>query len=185
MIEQEVKLAFDNAEAARRAVQTAGGRLVASRRLIEDRLFDFADARLRRAGSTLRTRRDGAGGMLTFKGPIQPGPVKSREELETRVDDVAVLEAALHAMGFVQTFRAQKYREEYDVGLARVTIDEAPFGVFVEIEAQPDEIERVTLTLGRRPSDYRLESYPALWRQWCEAQGRAGGDMLFDLQGDR
>src|SRR6187200_3554716 len=79
-LEQEIKLAFEHIEAARRAVQTAGGRLDISARLLDDQLFDTPDAQLRRAGTGLRIRRDGARTFLTFKGPVQPGPVKSREE---------------------------------------------------------------------------------------------------------
>ncbi|MCC7009305.1 MAG: class IV adenylate cyclase [Acidobacteria bacterium] len=180
MIEQEVKLSFPHVEAARQAIVEAGGRLVVSRRLVDDRLFDLPDGRLRRRGMTLRTRRDAADAYLTVKGPVLAGPVKSREELETRVDDVDVLEAALSAIGFVRTFRAQKYREEYALPSARLTIDQVPFGVFVEIEGTPDVIARVAGSLGRTPSDYRLESYPTLWRQWCAAAGRPEDDMLFD-----
>jgi adenylate cyclase class 2 len=179
-IEQEVKLSFESVEAARQAVQTAGGRLVVSRRLIEDQLFDTADGQLREKGTALRLRRDGIGAVLTWKGPSEAGPVKTREERETRVGDAAVLESILTALDYRPAFRAQKYREEYRLGDAAVTIDETPAGVFVEIEAAPEEIERVAALLERSPADYRLESYPALWRQWCDEHGRAAGDMIFD-----
>lgn len=185
MIEQEVKLPFPHLEAARQALNAAGGRLVVSRRLIDDRLFDFVDHRLRRGGMTLRTRRDDGQGLLTFKGPVLPGPVKAREELETRVGDLDILEAALRGMGFVQVFRAEKYREEYALAAAHVTIDEVPFGVFVEIEAPAAEIERAARALGRSPADYRLESYPTLWRQWCQGQGLSDRDMRFGPPRDR
>ena len=181
MIEQEVKLAFPQFEAARQAIIAAGGRLVASRRLLEDRLFDLPDGRLRLSGQTLRTRRDSTNGYITFKGPVHPGPVKSREELETRIGDVDVLEAALVAMGFAQVFRAEKYREEYALDAARLAIDDTPFGVFVEIEASPDEIERVARLIGRTPADYSLDSYPTLWRRWCEGAGLPDRDMVFSV----
>ena len=42
-VEQEIKLVFADVEAARQAVQTAGGRLVVSRRLLDDTLFDTPD----------------------------------------------------------------------------------------------------------------------------------------------
>jgi len=79
MLEQEVKLEFDRVEAARRLVHATGARLVVSRRLLDDQLYDTPDDRLRRAGTALRLRRDGPGTRITFKGPAQPGPVKSRE----------------------------------------------------------------------------------------------------------
>jgi adenylate cyclase class 2 len=179
-LEQEVKLAFANVEAARQAVSAAGGRLVVSRRLLDDRLFDTHDFTLRRAGQALRVRRDGSHAVLTWKGPTRPGQVKTREEIETACTDADSITAVLGALGYVPCFRAQKYREEYAVGRATVTIDEAPFGVFIEIEADPDEIGDVAVRLGRGPSDYELASYATLWRQWCTGRQRPAGDMVFD-----
>ena len=85
----------------------------------------------------------------------------------------------LLALGFRVCFSSEKHREEYALGDAHVAVDDTPAGVFVEIEAVPDEIARVAMLLGRTPDDYRLESYPSLWRQWCEAHGHAPCDMLF------
>jgi adenylate cyclase class 2 len=179
-VEQEVKLEFPDVEAARRAIVGAGGRLVIARRLIDDQLFDTNDASLRRAGTALRLRREGEVSRLTWKGPLQPGPVKSREELETTIGDVSAMYAMLIALGYRPVFRAQKYREEYALDSAIVTVDQAPFGVFVEIEAAPDVISAVTARLGRSSSDYCLESYPTLWRRWCEDRGLAFTDMMFE-----
>ncbi len=177
-IEQEVKLQFADVETARQAIAAAGGRLTVARRLVDDRLFDTADDQLRRGGSALRLRDDGASSRLTWKGPVQAGPVKSREELETGIDDVDSVHAILRAIGYRQHFRAQKYREEYALGAALVTVDDTPAGVYVEIEALPDEIARVTTLLGRQPADYCLDSYPALWRRWCAARNRPASDMM-------
>jgi adenylate cyclase class 2 len=180
MLEQEVKLEFATVEAARRSVELTGARLVVPRRLLEDRLFDTADQQLRRAGSALRIRHDGPRSRLTFKGAARPGPVKSREEIETTIGDADVAEALLRALGFRAWFRAQKYREEYALGAAVVTVDEAPIGVFVEIEAELPEIDRVAALLGKSRGDYRLESYPKLYTQWCHAKGITPSDMVFD-----
>ena len=183
MTEKEVKLQFDTIEAARQAVITAGGRLVVSRRLLEDRLFDFSDGRIRLMGLTIRVRRDADRAYLTLKGPLQPGPVKSREEYETLVGSAATVEAALGAAGFQVMFRGQKYREEYDLEGARIAVDETPLGAFVEIEAaSPEAIAVASARLGRTPADYSLVSYPTLWRQWREAQGLPPADMVFDLR---
>jgi adenylate cyclase class 2 len=179
-LEQEVKLLYSDVEAARLAVHTAGGRLAVSRRLLDDWFFDTHDRRLRRDAQALRIRRDGDLATLTWKGPPQPGAVKTREEIEADCASFHDLSAVLGALGFIRCFRSQKFREEYRIGDALVTVDETPFAVFVEVEATPQAIEAVVATLGRSPADYELASYVALWRQWCATHGRPFGDMLFD-----
>jgi adenylate cyclase class 2 len=179
-LEQEVKLAYPDVEAARLAVTTAGGHLVGSRRLLDDRFFDTYDLRLRRDSQALRIRQDGDMATLTWKGPPQPGDVKTREEIEADCTDGGDLAAVLGALGYVPCFRSQKYREEYEIRSAVVTIDETPFAVFVEVEAAPDVIHDVVARLGRTPGDYELASYVALWRRWCAANDRPFGDMTFD-----
>jgi adenylate cyclase, class 2 len=179
LLEQEVKLVFDSVEAARHAVRTAGGRLVVSRRLLADTLFDTPDDRLRRERLALRVRRDGLQGFLTFKGPTQPGLVKTREEIETSVGSPEIAERLLRALGFQPSFRSEKYRDEYELDDVRLAIDETPIGVFVEIEGEPDRIELAARQLGRTPADYRLESYARLFADWCRARGLTPGAMVF------
>lgn len=178
-LEQEVKLAYRSVEAARQAVLAAGGRLAVSRRLLDDRFFDTHDSALRKAGQGLRVRTDGSHATLTWKGPVQPGAVKTREEIETDCTDAAALSDVLGALGYLPRLRAQKYREEYRIGAVLVTVDETPMGVFVEIEADPGAIARVAAGLGRGESDYELASYVTLWRRACEARGVPCGDMVF------
>lgn len=179
MIEHEVKLAFGSLEAARLAVTAAGGRLIVARRLLDDRLFDTPDRRFGQADKTFRLRREPARALLTMKGPTLPGSVKSREETETAVADAEALERILAGLGLEPAFRSEKYREEYALDEATVTVDETPVGVFVEIEAMPTVIDRVARRLERTPADYRLESYPRLYAAWCAAHGRPPGDMTF------
>jgi len=179
-LEQEVKLAYPNVEAARLAVTTAGGRLVVSRRLLDDRFFDTHDLRLRRDSQALRIRQDGDLATLTWKGPPQPGDVKTREEIEADCTDGGDLAALLGALGYLPCFRSQKYREEYEIHSAVVTVDETPFAVFVEVEAAPAVIRDVVERLGRSPRDYELASYVALWRRWCAANHLPFRDMTFD-----
>jgi adenylate cyclase class 2 len=179
--EHEVKLVFPDLASARRAVTRAGGQLRTPRRLLDDALFDRADGSLRRTRTALRIRRDGERGVLTWKGPVQPGPVKSREEIETGVADADALQAIVEAIGFRPVFRSQKFREDYDLESLTITVDDTPMGVFVEIEGAPDQIPVVTERLGLTPADFVLESYATLWRRWCESHGVRNGDMLFDV----
>lgn len=161
-LEQEVKLAFASLEAARQAVDTAGGRLVRSRRLQDDRFFDTAELTLASTTQALRLRREPDVCTLTYKGTPQPGPVKSREEIETTVADAGHLTAVFERLGFTERWRFEKQREDYVLGDAKVFIDESIVGVFVEIEAAPDVIASTAAALGKTPADYVLASYRTL-----------------------
>src|SRR5712692_10414587 len=134
ILEREIKLRFESADAARAAVLATGATPVHGRRLQEDCLLDTANDDLRRRRSALRVRVDGGRSLLTFKGPVQPAFVKVREELETVVADGTLLLRVLEELGFHVWFRYQKYREEFALDDCIVAIDETPVGVFVEIE---------------------------------------------------
>lgn len=165
MIESEVKLRFDSHEAARRAVTTAGGRLVRSSRLQHDRFFDTTDDALRGAASAVRVRRETGGATLTFKGPPLGGPVKAREEIETGVTDPDAVEAVLGRLGYVEIFRLEKMREDYTLDGTLVVIDQFRGETYVEIEANVDRIAAVAVALGRTPADYIVASYRTLSRR--------------------
>jgi adenylate cyclase class 2 len=180
ILEREVKLRFETAEAARAAVIATGATPVHGRRLQEDCLLDTAAESLRQRRAALRVRMDGGRSLLTFKGPVQPALVKVREELETIVGDGHLLLRVLEELGFHVWFRYQKYREEFAIDDCIVAVDETPVGVFVEIEGGERGIAEVTQALGRKPADYLLESYRGLFVQHCELRGMPATDMLFD-----
>src|SRR5260370_2139075 len=83
ILEREVKLRFESAEAARAAVLATGATPVHGRRLQEDCLLDTADDHLRPRRSALRVRMEGGPKLLTFKRPEQPAHRKGPEELQT------------------------------------------------------------------------------------------------------
>jgi adenylate cyclase class 2 len=178
-IEREIKLRFESAPAARAAVVATGAALVHARRLQDDCLLDTPDDVLRHRRSVLRVRQEGDGGMLTFKGPVQPAPVKIREEVETLVADGPLTLRIFEELGFRVWFRYQKYREEFVIDGVMVAIDETPVGVFVEIEGDEQGIAQVAHALGRRPADYLLDSYRTLFVRYCKERGVPPTDMLF------
>ena len=177
--EREIKLRFDNAAAARAAVLAIGATPLHSRRLQDDRLFDTEDGALGRQRSVLRVRTEDDRSVLTFKGPVQPGPVKIREELETAVADGAALQLVLARLGMKAWFRYQKYREEFRGDGVTLAVDETPVGTFVEIEGTEDGIMAAAAAMGRAPGDFILDSYYRLFQTYREALGFRGPDMIF------
>jgi adenylate cyclase class 2 len=179
-VEREIKLAFASVEAARTAVLAAGATPLLGRRLQEDALLDTEDGQLRERRCVLRVRIECGKSRLTFKGPVQPGIMKLREELETVVGDGEIVLRVLRELGFNVWFRYEKYREEFAHEDVIVAIDETPVGVYVEVEGSESGIAAMATALGRSPDDYVVDSYRTLFLQHREARGLDGRDMVFD-----
>src|SRR4029453_2537071 len=96
--------------------------------------------------------------LLTYKGPVQPGTMKIREEYETVIGDGEVIQHVFEELGLHVWFRYEKYREEYAVEDATIAIDETPVGTFVEIEGGEEAILKMTEALGLSAADFILDS---------------------------
>lgn len=176
MIEREIKLAFATVDDARAALMAAGAAPATARRLQDDVLYDTEQLTLFASRSALRLRRDGDRAIVTFKGPAGPGPMKTRDEIETGVENGDALVGILEALGFRKRFRYQKYREEYRADGVVAAIDDTPAGVFVEIEGDERGILELATRIGREPKDFIVDSYYAVW---IKAKGEQAGDMIF------
>jgi adenylate cyclase, class 2 len=185
-LEREIKLRFESAEAARQRIlgPGVGATTLRGRRLQEDCLLDTHDDRLYHRRCVLRVRSEGGKSLLTFKGPVQPGPMKIREEHETVVADGDALLTILQELGLHVWFRYEKYREEFAAEDVVIAIDETPVGTFVEIEGGEEHIHRTAAALGKTLDDYITDSYRTLFLAYCREQGLTTTDMLFDLIGE-
>ena len=180
MVEREIKLRFGSAEDARAAILASGATPLLGRRLQEDALLDTDDEQLRRRRCVLRVRIENGKSRLTYTGPVQPGAMKVREEIETVAGDGLMLLRVLEEIGLHVWFRYQKYREEFAHEDVIVAIDETPVGVFVEIEGGEQGIASMAEALGRTQDDYILDSYRGLFLKHREAFGLSGPDMVFE-----
>lgn len=179
-LEREIKLRFRSADEAREAIVACGATPLLGRRLQEDVLLDTDDEELRRRRCVLRVRMENGKSRLTFKGPVQPGVMKVREELETVIGDGGMLLRVLKELGLHVWFRYEKYREEFSHEDVIVAVDETPVGVYVEIEGSEHGIADMAAALGRTSDDYIVDSYHALFLQRRDALGLRGPDMVFD-----
>jgi adenylate cyclase, class 2 len=193
-IETEVKIPMPGGAAAARLLIESHGYLMTEPRTLQvDQVFDFPDRTLRQSGRLLRVRSESSsepGAILTFKGPaVSGGPHKSREELETSAGSRATLEQILERLGFVPSFRYEKYRTTFrapqasgDSGAVAETgliaLDETPIGVFMELEGPGYWIDRAALEFGFSPKNYLTASYSALYRDYL-ASNPGPSDMLF------
>ncbi len=178
-MEREIKLRFEGPDAARTAILELGAVPLRARRLQSDTVFDTPARELSCRAEVLRVRVEDGHHSVTFKSPIPDETMKLREEIETTVGSGPVVMTILGRLGFVVSFRYEKYREEFTLGEVVVALDETPVGTFVEIEGSEAGIHAVATALGRGPHEFVLESYRALFVQTCEAIGTTPTDMIF------
>ena len=146
----------------------------------------YYDHPVREFGETdeaLRVRRetDDAGGTdgedgeserakVTYKGPLVDDGSKTREELETGVDDGDTMAGVLESVGFEPAATVEKRRERFRHGEYTVTLDTVEgLGEFVEVETEAEAIDparegaiEVLERLGLDPADGIRTSYLGL-----------------------
>lgn len=177
--ENEIKLAFPSPELANRRLLDAGARVARGREFEDNVLFDLHDRPLTTSGRLLRLRRSGNESFLTFKAPV--GGVhrhKVKTEFETRVADSEAMLSILKGLGFEPVYRYQKFRATYRLDAVEAVLDETPLGTFVELEGEPDDIDRAAEALGAAPTDYIRATYRELHERDAAARGLAVGDLL-------
>lgn len=155
-----------------------GATLHLPRRLQHDVIVDTPAGTLANRGCALRVRDDGGSAFLTYKGPVEPGLLKVREELETAAASAERLLAIVAALGYQPVFRYEKYREEHALPGVLIAIDETPVGTFLEIEGEAEAIHDCARRLGFSPADYVTASYRALYIA-AAGDRAASGDMTF------
>ena len=85
---------------------------------------------------------EGERARVTYKGPLVDAASKTREELETAVEDGSTMAAVLESVGFEPAATVEKRRERFRHGEYTVTLDSvAGLGEFVEVETEAEEIE--------------------------------------------
>lgn len=184
-IETEIKIRMrcSPAEALAR-IEQHGFRIQTPRTLQTDQVFDRPDGDLRKARQLLRVRSENGRAILTFKGTPFAGRYKSREEIEASTEDAAELIKILDRLGYVPSFRYEKYRttfgpaQDADPAAGVVALDETPIGVFLELEGSEAWIDRTAERLGFSAGDYMTVSYATLYRDHRAVQGGLP-DMIF------
>jgi adenylate cyclase class 2 len=180
-IETEVKLRVGDCEQAAKRLTDAGFRVSREREFEANTIYDTTDLSLRQKRMLLRLRQAGTRGMVTWKGPENPGRHKARPERETSVGSVDTMAEILHHLGYQNVFRYEKYRTEFqrsgEEGSA--VLDETPIGNYLELEGPAEWIDAVAAQLGFTSSDYILDSYGLLYQKWRGGKDVQPKDMVF------
>jgi adenylate cyclase class 2 len=186
-VEIEAKMKVDSFDAVRAKLRESGAS-GPNEHFEVNTFFDTEDRSLLAADEGLRLRRDrdvadGAEkNIITFKGPRQPGPLKSREEVEVDVSESTRAVQLLERLGYLRTLSFEKRRESWKLDNCKVELDEVPhLGRFVEVEG-PDEasVMKVREKLGLASRPIVKSSYIALLMSHLQERGQATKTVTFD-----
>lgn len=162
--ELEVKFYVRSLEGVTRKLVDMGAQLHQKRVQELNLRFDTPERSLSQAGQALRLRYDTLA-RLTFKGPSQSDQeVRSRVEIEFIASDFGLAKAFLEALGYEVFVIYEKYRTTFEYQGVHITLDELPYGNFVEIEgADPQLIFKVNQQIGLDWNTRIPESYTVLF----------------------
>jgi adenylate cyclase, class 2 len=193
--EIEVKLMVRSLAVLKERLLAQGASLVSARVHETNLRFDTRSGDLSRNRKALRLRKDTVS-RLTFKGPQQAGEGASiRQEIEFEVSDFFAARRFLEALGFTVNVIYEKYRTTYRLGEVLVTLDEMPYGSFVEIEGASteeagtnagmvDTLKSTAAALGLNWEARSSDSYLALFERLRQMRRLSIHDLTFgDLQG--
>ncbi len=182
-IEKEVKFRLASWEEGEKLLKERGARLLEPRHFECNSLFDFPDGVLKERGEALRLRRAGGAAWLTLKKPLPgSGRIKESSEYETALEDPDALASILSGIGLEEQFRYEKYRAVYGIGELTACLDEAPIGVYLELEGSASAIETAAQGLGLSMDEAIVLTYPALYLRHRQHSPGSPRFMLFPAE---
>jgi adenylate cyclase class 2 len=157
------------------------GAICTNPRIFEYNLrFDDRQKSLERQNKVLRLRKSDDIRM-TFKGPGERrGGSISRAEIELVVNDFDTAKQLVESLGYRVSAVYEKYRAMYSFEGAIVTLDELPYGNFVEIEGEnPEAIAVIARKLGLKTEASIPTSYLGLFEQLKMVKDLDGKNLTF------
>src|SRR5437016_9857941 len=134
--EVEIKFRISNLRDLKERMQRAHFRLHTPRTHEMNTLYDLPGNPLRRRGDLLRLREYGCEWVLTHKAKGRDGRHKTRAETETKVAEGKQMEGILQALGYLPTFRYEKFRAEWEGGRAMWSWMKRPSEILGKSKAQ-------------------------------------------------
>jgi adenylate cyclase, class 2 len=179
--EVELKLYVPDLIEVRTRLEHAGAVLAQAR--ILERNVRYADDsnRFNLRGIVLRLRQD-THTRLTYKDSevFSEGGVQSRFEAEVEVSDFDAMHTILAKLGFHPYMIYEKYRTTYVFGGCSITLDEMPYGNFIEIEGEEAAIHAARKALGLENARNFQGGYADLFERVRRALRLPFTDLTFE-----
>ncbi|MBW2575925.1 MAG: class IV adenylate cyclase [Deltaproteobacteria bacterium] len=162
-LEIEVKFYLSDMDRIRDRIIEIGA--VSRGRVFETNIrFDDSDNSLIQKKSLLRLRQD-TKTILTFKSepPVKDDQFKILRELEVEVSDFTTMKNILESLGFREEQVYEKWRETFILNSANICLDTMPYGNFLEIEGQKEDIKELASQIGFKWKKRILLNYLAIF----------------------
>ena len=179
--EAEVKFYIKDLKALEERLRSLGAQLSQPRTFEQNLRFDTPEKELAKGFKVLRLRRD-LQAHLTFKGPSEDvDGVRVRKEIEFVLADFQAARQLLLELGYLVSMQYDKYRVVYDLLGVQISLDELPYGNFIEIEGpDPATIHTISTMLGLNWEARVPESYTVLFEQIQARMKLEFNDLVFD-----
>ncbi len=110
--------------------------------------FDTPSKELEKQGKFLRTR-SGHKNIMTLKiNNRSQNNLFESQEIEFETDHIEKIRDILNEIGFSKELIMEKYRVNMELDGVDISIDELPFGFFIELEGEEDKIFELAKKLG-------------------------------------
>jgi adenylate cyclase class 2 len=180
MLEIEIKFFLDDIESVCKKLLQLGA--IGFGKVFETNIrYEDSECRLAQNNRLLRLRND-AVTTLTFKSTPEASDdrFKVHEELEVRIDNFETMNRILEAIGFHREQVYEKWRETFTFGSTHFCIDTMPYGDFLEIEGEPEDIENCVMRLGLNWNERILKNYLTIFQLIKENEHLSFSDITFE-----
>ena len=180
-IEKEAKFYIRDLKKIEQQIKDLGGVVVQPRVFESNLRFDTHERELSASYQVLRLRQD-TRARLTYKGPTDPNSeVSARLEYEVEISDLTTGRHILEALGYEIVAIYEKYRTSYSLDNVELSLDEMPFGKFMEIEgADAQQIRQMANKLNLKWENRSSLSYLSIFSLIKERLDLSMRDLTFD-----
>ena len=179
-LETEVKFYLSDLPSIRRRLMYLGAQ--SRGRFFENNVrFEDPHQTLRKKKSLLRLRRDHQV-KLTYKSTPseENNQFKIMKELEVEVSDFDTMHLILEALGFHHEQVYEKWRDTLVLDQTQFCLDSMPYGDFLEIEGQKQEIKKFAAQLGLQWNQRILLNYLHIFEILQNKLNLGFSDLTFD-----
>ena len=176
--EKEIKLKIENPSELISKLNSLKARFV-SKSFQRTTRMDTETMDLEKNRTFLRVR-SGSKNIVTLKKKLgENAEVFERQEIETEVKDIEKLADIFGGLGFTKRLILEKYRADFDFHNVKISIDELPFGFYVELEGDPKNIFEVANELDLNTKNKITVTYWDLFEDYKKETGTKGESIIF------